>query len=79
MSLAYIREEIEKLENEILAIQLYEEKLPNYAVETLEEYIHHFSSFNFEHKKSSSIIVDASSIYKFILVLPFKCIISGSS
>jgi len=59
------KKENQKLENEILAIQLYEEKLPNYAVETLEEYIHHFSSFNFDHKKSSSIIVDSSSTYKF--------------
>ena len=54
-----------KLENEILSIQLYEEKMPNYAVETLEEYIHHFSSFKFDHKKSSGIIVDSSSLYKF--------------
>jgi hypothetical protein len=53
------------LENEILSIQLYEEKLPIYAVEILEEYIHHFSSFNFDHKKSSEIIVDLSSNYKF--------------
>ena len=55
----------QKLENEILSIQLYEEKLPIYAVEILEEYIHHFSSFNFDHKKSSEIIVDLSSNYKF--------------
>ena len=55
----------QKLENEILSIQLYEEKLPIYAVETLEEYIHHFSNFNFMHKESSDIIVDLSSVYKF--------------
>ena len=55
----------QKLENEILSIQLYEEKLPKYAVEILEEYIHHFSSFNFDHKKSSEIIVDLSTNYKF--------------
>ena len=55
----------QKLENEILSIQLYEEKLPKYAVEILEEYIHHFSSFNFDHKESSKIIVESSSIYKF--------------
>ena len=59
------KKENQKLENEILFIQLYEEKLPNYAVEILEEYIHHFSSFKFDHKKSSGIIVDSSSTYKF--------------
>ena len=55
----------QKLENEILSIQLYEEKLPIYAVEILEEYIHHFSSFKFDHKESSTIILDLSSSYKF--------------
>ena len=40
----------QKLENEILSIQLYEENLP---------------SFNFDHKKSSEIIVDLSTKYKF--------------
>ena len=55
----------QKLENEILSIQLYEEKLPIYAVEILEEYIHHFSSFNFDRKLYSSLIVDSSSLYKF--------------
>ena len=57
--------EYQKLEIEILAKQLYEEKLPIYAVEILQEYIHHFSSFNLEHRKSSEIIVDSSSKYKF--------------
>ena len=57
--------ENQKLENEILSRQLYEEKLPIYAVEILEEYMHHFSSFNFEHRKSSEIIVDLSTKYKF--------------
>ena len=57
--------ENQKLENEILSRQLYEEKLPAYAVEILEEYMHHFSSFNFEHRKSSEIIVDLSTKYKF--------------
>ena len=35
--------ENQKLENEILTRQLYEEKLPDFAVEDLEEYMHHFS------------------------------------
>ena len=55
----------QKLENEILSIQLYEENLPKFSVQILEEYIHHFSSFNFDHKKSSEIIVDLSTKYKF--------------
>ena len=57
--------EYQKLENAILSRQLYEEKLPIYAVKILEEYIHHFSSFNLEHRKSSEIIVDSSTKYKF--------------
>ena len=62
---SYKKKDNQKLENEILSIQLYEEKLPIYAVEILGEYIHHFSSFNFDHKKSAEIIVDLSSKYKF--------------
>ena len=62
---SYKKKDNQKLENEILPIQLYEEKLPIYAVEILGEYIHHFSSFNFDHKKSAEIIVDLSSKYKF--------------
>ena len=57
--------EYQKLEKVILSRQLYEEKLPIYAVKILEEYIHHFSSFNLEHRKSSEIIVDSSTKYKF--------------
>ena len=57
--------ENQKLENEILARQLYEEKLPKYTIEILEEYMHLFSSFNFEHRKTSQLIVDLSTKYKF--------------
>ena len=57
--------ENQKLENEILARQLYEEKLPIFTIEILEEYMHHFSSFNFEHRKCSELIVDLSTKYKF--------------
>ena len=39
--------------------------MPQYAVEILEEYMHHFSSFNFEHRKTSELIVDLSTKYKF--------------
>jgi len=57
--------ENQKLESEIFARQLYEEKLPIYAIQILEEYMHHFSSFNFDHRKSKDLIVDLSSKYKF--------------
>ena len=57
--------ENQKLENEILSRQLYEEKLPIYTIEILEEYMHHFSSFNFEHRKTSELIVDLSTKYRF--------------
>ena len=57
--------ENQKLENEILARQLYEEKLPKYTIEILEEYMHLFSSFNFAHRKTSQLIVDLSTKYKF--------------
>lgn len=59
------KKENQKLENEILSQQLYEEKLPIYTIEIMEEYMHHFSSFNFEHKKTSELIVDLSTKYKF--------------
>ena len=57
--------ENQKLENEILARQLFEEKLPIYTITILEEYMHHFSSFNFELRKTSQLIVDLSTKYKF--------------
>jgi hypothetical protein len=57
--------ENQKLEDEIFSLQLYEEKLLIYAVEILKEYIHHFSSFHFDHTKSSELITDLSIRYKF--------------
>ena len=57
--------ENQKLENEIFARQLYEEKLPIHAVEILEEYMHHFSNYNFDQRKSKDLIVDFSTKYKF--------------
>ena len=57
--------ENQKLESEIYARQLYEEKLPIYAIQILEEYMHHFSNFNFHHRKSKDLIVDLSTKYKF--------------
>ena len=57
--------ELEIIENEILYGQLYEEKLPLYSVEIIEEYIQHFSNFNFEQKKASQLILELAEKYKF--------------
>ena len=57
--------ENEIIENQILFGQLYEEKLPLYSVEIIEEYIQHFSNFNFEQKKASKLILELAEKYKF--------------
>ena len=57
--------ENEIIENQILFGQLYEEKLPLYSVEIIEEYIQHFSNFNLEQKKASQLILELAEQYKF--------------
>ena len=57
--------ENQRIENEILYGQIYDEKLPNYCVKVLEIYLKHFSNFNLEHKKASELIVNMSVKYKF--------------
>ena len=57
--------ENQRIENEILYGQIYDEKLPNYCVKVLYDYINHFSNFNLEHKKATELIVDMSVKYKF--------------
>ena len=57
--------ENEIFENEILFKQIYEEKLPLYSVEVIEDYINHFSNFNFEQKKASQLILEMAEKYKF--------------
>ena len=57
--------ENQRIENEILYGQIYDEKLPNYCVKVLYDYINHFSNFNLEHKKATELIVDMSIKYKF--------------
>ena len=57
--------ENQRIENEILYGQIYNEKLPNYCVKVLDIYLKHFSNFNLEHKKASELIVDLSVKYKF--------------
>ena len=53
------------IENEILFGQLYEEKLPIFSVQVIDEYINHFSNFNFDQKKSSKLILELADKYKF--------------
>jgi len=57
--------ENQKIENEILYNQIYNEKLPNFCVKILNDYLRHFSNFDFDPKKASEIIVDMSIKYKF--------------
>ena len=57
--------ENQKIENEILYGQIYNEKLPNYCVKVLNKYMNHFSNFNIEHKEASELIVEMSIKYKF--------------
>ena len=57
--------ENQKIENEILYGQIYNEKLPNYCVKVLDIYLEHFSNFNLEHKQASEIITEMSVKYKF--------------
>ena len=57
--------ENEMIENEILFGQLYEEKLPIVSVQIIEEYINHFSNFNFDQKIASKLILDLADKYKF--------------
>jgi hypothetical protein len=57
--------ENELIENEILFNQIYEEKLHLYSVEVLDDYIQHFSNFNFDQKKASQLILEMAERYKF--------------
>ena len=57
--------ENQKIENEILYNQIYNEKLPNYCVKILNDYLRHFLNFEFDPKKASEIVVDLSFKYKF--------------
>ena len=57
--------ENQKIENEILYEQIYNQQLPNYCVKVIDKYLNHFSHFNLEHTKVSELIVDMSIKYKF--------------
>ena len=57
--------ENKKIESEIVYRQLYLKKLPIYTVEILDEYILHFSNFNFDVTQSMELINEFSVKYKF--------------
>ena len=57
--------ENKKIENTILFEQMLDDNLPMCCVEVLEEYIQHFANFNFDHKKSTDLILEISEKYKF--------------
>ena len=57
--------ENQKIENEILYEQIYNQQLPNYCVKVIDKYMNHFSNFNIEHTNISQLIVDMSTKYKF--------------
>ena len=58
-------QENKKIESEILYSQIYEEKLPTFAVEVLEDFIKHFTNFNFDINESMQLIAEFSLKYKF--------------
>ncbi len=58
-------QENKKIESEILYSQIYEEKLPTFAVEVLQDYIIHFTNFNFDINESMQLIAELSLKYKF--------------
>ena len=65
--------ENQELENEILYGQIYEEKLPMSTVLTLNEFIYHFSNFNFV-ENASGLIIEMSTKYKFDYSFVTYCI-----
>ena len=54
-----------KVENEIVMGIKYKENLKVYCVEVIEEYIQHFSNFNFDRARSRQIIDELFNKYKF--------------
>ena len=54
-----------KVEDKIVFGQMYNDCLPLYCIEVIEEYIQHFSNFNLSKKKSKIIIKEMLDKYKF--------------
>ena len=53
------------VENKIVFGKMYNDNLPLYCIEVLEEYIKHFSNFNLCKKKSIEIVKEMHEKYKF--------------
>jgi hypothetical protein len=53
------------VEDKIVFGQMYNDCLPLYCIEVIEEYIQHFSNFNLSKKKSKKIIKEMLDKYKF--------------
>ena len=57
-------DENKKIEDKIIYEKMYEEKIPVYAVEILEDYINHFFNFNYNIKEGEKIIINIGKKYK---------------
>ena len=57
--------ENKRVENEIMFGQKFQDNLPLYCIEVIEEYIQHFNNFNLSRDKSKDIIEELYKEYKF--------------
>ena len=57
--------ENKRVENEIMFGQKFQDNLPLYCIEVIEEYIQHFNNFNLSRDKSKDIIDELYKEYKF--------------
>jgi hypothetical protein len=57
--------ENKRVENEIMFGQKFQDNLPLYCIEVIEEYIQHFNNFNLSRDKSKEIIEELYKEYKF--------------
>ena len=58
------QDENKKIEDKIIYGKIYEEKIPVYAVEILEDYIKHFFNFNYNIKEGEKILIDIGKKYQ---------------
>ena len=57
--------ETKNIEDEIISGQMKIEKLPTYCMEVLDEYIQHFSNFDFDGKRPIELVKKVYNEYKF--------------
>ncbi len=58
------QDENKKIEDKIIYGKIYEEKIPIYAVEILEDYIKHFFNFNYNIKEGEKLLINIGKKYK---------------